>query len=252
MSRTPRKHSESGIYHIMLRGINKQQIFYDDEDFRYFIRLLQRYKKLCRYELHAYCLMGNHIHLLIRENEVPLEIIFRHIGSAFVYWYNRKYDRTGHLFQDRYKSEPVNDRRYYLTVLRYILQNPVAAGLCLSPEEYPYSSAREYISGKHGITDIQFALEFPEAGTLKNYISQESDDRCLEMAESVRSYCPDERARKLILQELGTFSPTAGKAKERQALNHSIRLLKEAGISIRQLSRLTGLSKKIIETALRQ
>ena len=73
--------------------------------------------------------MGNHVHLLIQEgNETTLGDVFRHIGSAFVYWYNIKYERVGHLFQDRYKSEPVEDEAYLLTVFRYILMNPVKVG----------------------------------------------------------------------------------------------------------------------------
>lgn len=252
MSRTKRKQSQAGIYHIMLRGINRQQIFYDEEDYMYFISLLHRFKALCGYELHAYCLMGNHVHLLIKVNHEPPGDIFRHIGSAFVYWYNQKYDRVGHLFQDRYKSEPVNDNRYYLTVLRYILLNPVAAGFCMSPETYPYSSAREYYCKKQGITDIRFALAFPELDSFLDFISQESDNSCLEMEDRVRVRCTDKKAKELILQVFGTFSPTAGKANERHSLNSSIRRLIEAGVSIRQLSRLTGLSKKIIETALRR
>ena len=71
MPRTARKKSCKQIYHIMLRGINKQQIFYEKEDYQFFISILERYKETCGYELYAYCLMGNHIHLLIREgNEV--------------------------------------------------------------------------------------------------------------------------------------------------------------------------------------
>ena len=75
MPRNARVFSHSGIYHIMLRGINHQQIFYDEEDFHYFVHLLERFKKVCGYELYAYCLMGNHIHLLLRVKDEPLEII---------------------------------------------------------------------------------------------------------------------------------------------------------------------------------
>ena len=131
MPRTARKKSHSQIYHVMLRGINKQQIFFDKEDNEYFIGLLKRYRDSCGYQLHAYCLMGNHVHLLLQEgeNKTTGEII-RHIGSAYVYWYNLKYERTGHLFQDRFKSEPVESESYLLTVFRYILMNPVKAGIC--------------------------------------------------------------------------------------------------------------------------
>ena len=141
MPRNARLHSQSSIYHVMLRGINKQQIFYDEDDRDYFLETLKRYKHISDFKLYAYCLMGNHVHLLIGEGKERLSGIFKRIGSSFVYRYNLKYERSGHLFQDRFKSEPVESDRYFMTVLRYILQNPVAAGLCSTPSEYQYSSA---------------------------------------------------------------------------------------------------------------
>ena len=251
MPRTARKKSCKQIYHVMLRGINKQQIFYEKEDYQFFISLLERYKKPCGYEIYAYCLMGNHIHLLIREgNEVTTGDIFRHIGSAFVYWYNIKYERVGHLFQDRYKSEPVEDETYLLTVFRYILNNPVKAGLCGKAEEYPYSSAGEYLKGINGITDTSYIKGIYDEKSLKEYIYQKNEDQCMEMDETNRKRVTDEEAGQLISKELGGAIPAIGKAKERKGLNSSINRLIRAGISIRQLSRLTGISKKIIENAL--
>lgn len=124
MPRQARKKSESGIYHIMLRGINKQQIFEDDEDCQKYLQILKECKAVSEFKLFAYCLMGNHIHLLIQLGKEPIDLIFKRIGSRYVYWYNLKYRRTGHLFQDRYKSEPVEADSYFLTVVRYIHQNP--------------------------------------------------------------------------------------------------------------------------------
>lgn len=251
MPRMARKKSSMQIYHVMLRGINKQQIFLDPEDNRYFIGLLKRYKVQCGYEIYAYCLMGNHVHLLIREGDgTSTGDIFRHIGSAFVYWYNIKYERSGHLFQDRFRSESVEDEAYLLTVFRYILMNPVKAGLCARPEQYPYSSAEEYLDGKNGITDTALIRGILGEEGLKEFVFRENDDRCMEIDEIPRKRVTDEEARKMIERELGSIMPAAGKAKERTTLNASVRKLVHAGISIRQLSRLTGLSKKIIENAL--
>ena len=130
MPRQARKKSNSGVYHIMLRGINRQLIFEDDEDMQRFIETLKRYKDECGYSLYAFCLMGNHIHLLLKEGEEPISTILKRIAGSYVYWYNWKYGRSGHLFQDRFKSEPVEDDAYFLTVLRYIHQNPVKARIC--------------------------------------------------------------------------------------------------------------------------
>ena len=253
MPRTARKKSYTQVYHVMLRGINRQQIFHDKEDYQYFISLLKRYKESCGYQLFAYCLMGNHIHLLIQEGkETALGDAFRHIGSAFVYWYNIKYERVGHLFQDRYKSEAVEDNAYLLTVFRYILMNPVKAGLCSNAEQYPYSSAREYLHGLKGITDTAMINGLLDEKSMKEYICQENEDQCMEMDETIRKRVTDEDAEKLISIELGSVIPSIGKAKERAGLNHSICRLIRSGVSIRQLSRLTGISKKVIENALTQ
>ena len=86
--RVARKVSRSGIYHIMLRGVNRQQIFFDEEDYSCFTGLLKKYKKISGFELYAYCIMGNHIHLLLKEGPEKTETIFRRLGTAFAAWYN--------------------------------------------------------------------------------------------------------------------------------------------------------------------
>ena len=128
MPRQARRKSESGIYHILLRGINRQQIFEDIEDFEKFLEVLKDCKAISDYKLFAYCLMSNHVHLLIKEEKEPIEQIMKRIATRFVYWYNIKYQRVGHLFQDRFKSEPVENDAYFMTVIRYIHQNPLKAG----------------------------------------------------------------------------------------------------------------------------
>ena len=98
MPRKAREKSSTGIYHVVLRGINRQIIFEDDEDYEKLLDTLKEHKETSGYEIHGYCLMSNHMHLLIKEGEEDLGIVFRRIGASYVYWYNRR----GHLFQDRY------------------------------------------------------------------------------------------------------------------------------------------------------
>ena len=128
MPRAARIKSSSGIYHVVLRGINRQRIFEEDEDYAKYLNIFKSCRKQCSAKLYAWCLIPNHIHLLLKENNVPLSHIFRKSGSGFVYWYNAKYSRTGYLFQDRFRSEPVEDETYFPTVVRYIHLNPVNAG----------------------------------------------------------------------------------------------------------------------------
>ena len=130
MPRQARKQSGTGIYHVMLRGINRQDIFEDDEDYYQFIITLDRMRvkyddngipcgSNCTY--YAYCLMSNHFHLLIRERDEKVGDTVKRIASSYVYYYNRKYGRDGHLFKERFKSEPVNDMAYFTTLLRYTM-----------------------------------------------------------------------------------------------------------------------------------
>ena len=148
MPRAARKHSATGTYHVMLRGVNKHTIFFDNEDHQLFCDVLFKYRAECGFTLYSWCLMPNHVHLLLKEGKEPTEQIFRKIGSSFVYRYNKKHDRTGHLFEDRYRSEPVESRSYFLNCLRYIHMNPVKYGLCELPEEYLYSSYFGYLQRK--------------------------------------------------------------------------------------------------------
>lgn len=247
MSRKARKISSTNTYHIMLRGINRQQIFFDTEDYLAFLHVLSHYKAICGYQLYAYCLMGNHIHLLIRTETEPLEQVMKRLGAAFVYWYNIKYRRTGHLFQDRYRSEVIETEAVFMVVLRYILMNPVKAGFCRVPEEYPYSSATEYMCSEKGITDTEAAFELMNSETFRNYIFTDNNDQCMDLDENPPGRCTDSAAKEMILKEFGTFFPKPGKPKDRETFYRSVRKLLSSGISIRQLSRLTGISKKIIE-----
>nr|WP_311774044.1 transposase [Metabacillus sp. KUDC1714] len=113
----------------MLRGINRQTIFEDDEDKIKFLVTLKKYKEISKFQLYSYCLMDNHIHLLLKESGETISESIKRISSSYVYWYNNKYERCGLLFQERFKSENVENILYFLTVLRYIHQNPLKAGL---------------------------------------------------------------------------------------------------------------------------
>lgn len=241
MPRQARKKSESGIYHIMLRGINKQQIFEDDEDCEKFLWVLKDTKEQSGYKLLAYCLMGNHIHLLIKVEKEPLEQIFKRIGGKFVYWYNIKYQRIGHLFQDRFKSEPVEDDSYLLTVLRYIHQNPVKAKICKNVEDYKFSSYREYIGNKW-IVDTDFILDIMSIEQFKVFNSEDNSDKCLEMEDKPFVRLTDEQAKRIIEMSSGCSNASEFQQLSECDKEEYLNEFKNKGLSIRQVSRLTGVS----------
>ena len=250
MPRRAREKSSTGIYHVMLRGINRQTIFVDKEDYEKFIQTISKYREVCEYEIYAFCLMANHIHLLIKEGKEDLGIVFRRIGASYVYWYNLKYKRSGHLFQDRYKSEPVEDDKYFLTVLRYIHQNPIKAGIENNIARYTWSSYNEYL-GKNGICNTKFVLKFfadndkKAVELFKKFNSEENDDKCLEYEEIIR--IDDIEATKIIKKIAGVKKGKQIQDFEKEKRDKVIKKLKNNGLSIRQIERLTGIGFNVVK-----
>lgn len=228
----------------MLRGINHQLIFEDDEDMQRFIETLKRYKKECGYSLYAFCLMGNHIHILLKEGPEPIAAVLKRIAGSYVYWYNWKYSRSGHLFQDRFKSEPVEDDTYFLTVLRYIHQNPVKARICPNAQNYPFSSMQEYLH-KSEITDTDFAFSIISKEEFISYHNEINDDCCLELEPF--SKMTDNDAKIIIYTTTKCKTPADFQLLDKPTRNKYIGKLYAQGLSVRQICRLTGLSKKIVE-----
>lgn len=245
MPRQARKKSENDMYHIMLRGINKQQIFLDDEDYDKFLWVLYEVKQVSEYKLFAYCLMGNHIHLLIKCEKEPLESIFRRVGGKFVYWYNAKYQRVGHLFQDRFKSEPVDSDSYLLSVIRYIHQNPVKAGLCDNIADYRYSSFREYC-GNGWIVDKDVILEMVPMEYFVAFNNSVNDDKFLEFDDNIVVRLTDEQAKTVIELYSGSKTPDEfQRVSEKEQAGYFKKFIEE-GMSLRQISRLTGVNLSVI------
>lgn len=229
----------------MLRGINQQQIFEDSKDYDKFLHTLKECKEICEYKLYAYCLMGNHIHLLMREGQEPLEQVFKRICGRFVYWYNIKYQRVGHLFQDRFKSEPVETEQYFITVLRYIHQNPTKAGLCKQVDEYAYSSYSEYI-GKGELVDRDYVLQQVTLDEFIGLNNENVDVSCLDVPDKVIRRVTDEQARALIEKVAKCDNASDFQSLDLIARNKCLQKLREEGVSIRQLSRLTGVSYSVV------
>jgi hypothetical protein len=192
--------------------------------------------------------MGNHLHLLIQEKQEPLGQIFKRIGVRYVYWYNWKYKRTGHLFQDRFKSEPVNNDAYFLLVLRYILQNPVKAGLCKSPADYPWSSYGS-VGKKSSLVENSKALELLPEVKLRAFLEEPCEQVFLDTESESR--LNDREVINLIKRTCKLESTTNFALLPPERQMKYLHKLHEQNCSIRQLSRLTGLTKAQVEKMLR-
>ena len=163
MARSLRIEYPGAFYHITSRGIARQLIFFDEEDksFLLFILkdVLRRYNWLC----HSYCLMNNHYHLVVETLEGNLSSGMRRLNSTYTQRFNKKHQRVGHLFQGRYKGILIDKENYFLEVIRYVVLNPVRAGLVSHPKDFEWSSYGE-ISGinerKEKITTEYILLQF--------------------------------------------------------------------------------------------
>ena len=158
MSRNAREFSESGIYHIMFRGTNKQPIFLSDWDYMKIIEILKKLKEDFGFELYAYCLMSNHVHLVIKEKELmDISKIMHGLLTKYSRWFNIKYERTGILMENRYKSKAVEYDEYLIHLVRYIHQNPQKAGIVEKMGDYRWSSYNRYLKKvEDELTDVEF------------------------------------------------------------------------------------------------
>jgi len=242
MARTAREKSISGLYHVMLRGVGKQILFEDTEDYTRFLESLDHYKSEQVIGIHAYCLMENHVHLLIEDKGSSMDLFMKKLEGSYAFYFNHKYERVGTLFQDRYKSEPVNSDSYYITVFRYILQNPVKAGICAA-DGYQWNSYSELLN-ENGITSPEFCIGiFGDRAACLKYMLEPNEDACMEYAAGSIG---DKTAAKMISDLLSVKSGTELQQYDREKRDAALHRLKENGLSVRQIERLTGISRGIV------
>ncbi len=254
MSRQPRKVSQTGLYHIVFRGINRQNIFEEEKDYLKLLDLVKVLKDEREFQLYAYCYMVNHGHMLLKEKEPgDTSVIMHRLLTTYAGWYNKKYSRSGSLLGNRFASEPVEKEQYLLTLVRYIHQNPKKAGIVNKLAEYRWSSYNEYISGignLMNIKDTEYVLGFLSNNTEKSKelflkLHDETVDGDFEIDYSRRP--SNELVRKRIMELLNGAEPHTIGAMPREERNKFIKMLRQGErFSIRQIERATGISRGII------
>lgn len=156
MPRGARIISKNAYYHILNRGNQKQSIFLEKTDFEKYLQLLRHYKRRYAFKLFGYCLMPNHIHLVVEPKQSSdLSKFMQGLTQTYTVWFNKKYQKVGRLWQGRFKSMVIQKNNYFIECVFYIEANPVRAMIVSSPGEYHWSSYNDRIFGKkNGLLDL--------------------------------------------------------------------------------------------------
>ncbi len=252
MPRRPRIISSTGIYHIILRSVNQHIIFEDDSDYQKFLFILSDCKEKYDVDIYAYCLMDNHIHILMNAPPNILSSFFQSLGTRFVRWYNSKYSRSGHLFQDRFHSRAVDSQEYFLTTLVYIHNNPVKALICRIPSDYRWSSYNAYYGEKNQLVNVSFANDI--AGSkenLKRFFTAENEAMEGELYSEIRfegnHFLTDDKAIHVfkLVTQLSSLAEVVNLARPKR--DAYITILKNNGLTIKQISRIMDVSSSTVK-----
>ena len=254
MPRKAREKSETGIYHVMIRGSNKQEIFHDDQDFARFLETLELVKRKTELKINGWCLMANHAHLLLGEGQEAISLAMKRIGVSYAWFYNWKYQTTGHLFQDRFRSEKVEDDAYLMTVIRYIHQNPVKAGIVKRTLDWNWSSCHGYYGEKcfpPGLLNPELILSLFSDRTdiaierFRQFDTVMNADRCLDEIPKVR--LTDEAAKAEIKKVTAGYDLVAIRSLPKAERDRILIRIKDIdGISQRQAARILGISPNMM------
>lgn len=236
MAREARKISNNGIYHVVFRGINKADVFLDDEDhlkLLYIIKDLQDKEPL---KIYAYCIMPNHVHILMQDKDNLSELMKRML-SRYVIWYNKKYERVGHLFQNRFFSHPVETEAYFLAALQYIYLNPVKGGIVQHGLEYKWSSFCQWFWQVRTMPDI--CVRYDKLPVKPHMLDTKLDAKNFELFDSVTDM--EIRRQALDILKLERWQDVQDIGEEE--LRKCVEQLLHNGAKVRAIARIFGLTR---------
>lgn len=216
MPRKARKLIKGPFYHVMCQGIRKEVIFNTSQDYNKYLLLLKKYGEEFGIEIIAYCVMNNHVHLLIHCNNTNELSKFMHkINLIYAINYNTETERVGHVFRDRYKAEEITDINYLYCCILYIHNNPVKAGICKFPNEYKYSSYSEYAMSQN-IINVDILKEIFGEKILKDIVADNDEKNII--------FIDVENSReKLIKEIIKNFEIVKNKTLEEILMNYKLR-----------------------------
>lgn len=244
---------------MILRGNAKQDIFLEEQDNCKFMKEIYNTKEKYEYELYAYCLMTNHVHLIIHDKNDKLSKIIQSLTISYSAYWNKKYERVGHVFQNRFLSKNVENEKYLRTLCRYIHQNPCKSGIG-EMEEYAWSSYQEYLKESQMIETKQILRLFGKERTeaISNFISFHKVNQ---KQEDIREFIEYEMVERLNNEQARKYMEEVLQLKNiKEIAEYSVKKRNEylkklkgmEGISKIQITRITGLSRKMIEKAIKE
>lgn len=253
MARTARLISSADIYHVVIRGSGRRIIFEEDDDRLLFLRLLGKYLTELGGEVFAWTLMSNHVHMVVHMPLSSIALLMKKLGATYFTNFNTKACRSGHVLQDRFHSEAIDSDEYLMTCIRYVHQNIEKAGAC-SMETYEWSSYGAYVGnaaetgGLMTKTDFVLAVfggveEFKRFHSFRNYAVP-----CIDIGKTRVRMSDDEAlvfARSLVGEDVFR---NVGKL-DKDLRDAKLRLLKDNGLGVRQIERLTGIGRSIVSRA---
>lgn len=244
MPRGPRQVSPTGYYHVVMRGNDRKIIFESDSDRYKFLDSVDRLRDKDNVKLFAYCLMNNHVHMLICAEMDALSLFNQKIKDSYCYYYNHKYSRTGTLFEGRFWSRAITCDNDLIHVIRYIHKNPVAAGLS-AMDTYRWSSYNEFVQGNIycDVDDISFLWRSVEEFTDVMKVV-DNDDSEIAIYDYLR--LSDDEAYAIAVDILQGNLPNEVSDYSAARRNAIVREMKTKGMSIVQISRLTGVNRGVI------
>lgn len=250
MTREAREESETGYYHIMMRGNNREMIFNQSEEKQYFMEQLQHEADEKKISIVAYCLMDNHVHILIHADLQMMTEVIKSINIKFARKYNQKYNRVGHVFQDRYKSEVIDTEEYLLEAIRYIHNNPVKAKMVSKPSDYHWSSYRSYTEKEDKIISSEekymiMDLFLGSTEEFEKFHLQEDTREFLEIQEDLEIQ-REEKAQKIIAEYCQQYNIVEAKElnNRKNVLEEVvIELINTSNLSHRRIAELTGITR---------
>ncbi|BDY13318.1 transposase [Hydrogenimonas cancrithermarum] len=242
-----------GFYHLVNRGVEQRTVFEEPQDYKKFEALVCEAAKTHGVTLHNYCLMSNHYHLLVEIEKSVLSKFMRQINAGYAIYFNKKYHRSGHLWQGRFRSWYVTDEAYLYALILYIEQNPLRAGLVERPERYPYATAR-YFTGEEKLPEC-----LKEAWLITNF---EKNEKALREMLSVRvskeTLSELEKASSLVEASIQKEEPPSELlekvkiAQKREERNAKIVQAYEAGHSQHAIAKAVGISQPAVYGILRR